>query len=411
MFELNKIKYINEGNQNLAVSINSNDAHYIGKVLRLTKIETEKLETQNLAKLEADIDFQYKFYKDILSALIPEANLPKIDIVELNSELLQQINDQIESYRPESRKDKVINYKLSRCLLMDNLIFEGGLSFEVKPKWGFLNHNQLVASSNEYCRYCKHKLCKEDHYSNYCPINLYNNIDLQKSIDDLLDSVKLDCGFKNLKFFELNKILNFNEVLDEWSKLIELEDKTILETSLKAILSQIFENTKIFNLLQNLQSKLDPIGIRKIYELLIQTEIVDLKVLKDKLTNTQYILECVNYFLNECPIISKDLISNDVEFCYKLTVAYIISNTFKDCSLIFNLSLFNTGSDNECIEFELNDKIIKFNLEIGVVDLDLKNVSKLKHWYDLEVWINEEFERMLDEGLVNITKCSSLLKN
>jgi hypothetical protein len=32
MFELNKIKYINEGNQNLVVSINSNDAHYVNLI-------------------------------------------------------------------------------------------------------------------------------------------------------------------------------------------------------------------------------------------------------------------------------------------------------------------------------------------------------------------------------------------
>jgi hypothetical protein len=50
-------------------------------VFRLTKIETEKLESQNLTKLEADIDFQYKFYKDILSSLVPEVNLPKIVIL------------------------------------------------------------------------------------------------------------------------------------------------------------------------------------------------------------------------------------------------------------------------------------------------------------------------------------------
>jgi hypothetical protein len=55
--------------------------------------------------------------------------------------------------------------------------------------------------------------------------------------------------------------------------------------------------------------------------------------------------------------------------------------------------------------------MIKFNLEIGVVDLDLKSANKLKHWYDLDIWINEEFERMLDEGLVNIPKCSELVKN
>ena len=127
----------------------------------------------------------------------------------------------------------------------------------------------------------------------------------------------------------------------------------------------------ILNKIQNLQRTLDTLDIEGLHMLLSNKSTA----------HEEYILPCepsieewssfVNQYLSSISQADKQSAQRDTRYT---VLSYLLSNTFKDCSLIIKFFEDGTGAS------------------LHVIDLDPKSISKLDKWFDLDQRIIKAFK-------------------
>ncbi|KAH9966403.1 inositol-pentakisphosphate 2-kinase [Russula dissimulans] len=381
--------YIAEGNTTIVFSY-SGPRHPIltGKALRLRKALRESQDAAPSFVQDHAVVFQHK----VLPRLLDRSYLPDLQTVPLQSNWVEGFSTHHEPFRPHKRRIKsVIDCSERTAVLVADLI--GGLPcvVELKPKWGFLpNHIHLSPETKpiktQTCRTCMHAHLKQSEGENaamqYCPLDLYSGSKerLNTALEGLWDSwVQFNGLINNLRIFSYGKMVLPNDELTlyAWSReLFSLPADAPL-TSIKSnfinsLLPQIL-HTPILNRISFLQRSLDSLDCEGLAKLIEVSPSADLDFTQPTMEDW---VSFVDMLLSQKHHIHSRFSSSNLRYH---VLAYLLSATFKDCSLI--IPLHPNPADTE-------------NGSIKIVDLEFKSVDRIPRWLKLDQRIVQEYAKL-----------------
>ncbi|GAA6063931.1 hypothetical protein JCM10212_004790 [Sporobolomyces blumeae] len=191
--------YTAEGGANLVVSYGGPPGPFSHRVLRLRKTQHDGSRSTDEAG-EADLDFSNR----IVARLLARDNVVDMTTVDLDEAWLTRLARAVDESgrRPIERKSADrIDVGAKRAIVAEDLIRgRDVLSFEIKPKWGFLPSTTHLSArtlplKSTYCRFCMHRVSKssttpastladadadadaamvERHDAGYCPLDLFS---------------------------------------------------------------------------------------------------------------------------------------------------------------------------------------------------------------------------------------------
>lgn len=366
-----------------------------GKVLRLKKGPPSLLSPPLHGELSLDLadieptdeedDFAIAFQQRVTSRLVPAALLPDLGTVRVHKEWLSRLALATESSRPVDRLDKaIIDLGQSRGVLATNLVAGQGVVVEIKPKWGFLpSPTHLSPETREikttYCRFCIHahykKLKGQIVAEGFCPLDLYSG-------DSARVSTAMSSLWKTWITAEDDNIHNMRVFLD--GKTADPRDAETLgrvrawllsrdasatepEDAFKAAVTARLVKSSVLPVLAHLQRTLDPLDVEGLAALASQSE--------EQMAPREVTLPEWSAFLDEHQGAAQayDHARPQVAHLQYYRLAYLLSASFKDCSVIINLG-------------EATDH------PVTLIDLDPKSPSKLGQWEKLDRAIVKAFE-------------------
>lgn len=160
------------------------------------------------------------------------------------------------------------------------------------------------------------------------------------------------------------------------------------EQSLPSLLADFITTSPLVSRLSDLQSSLDPLDIEGLNTLLVQQKGIDLLNVNEKdlreavggeITLEEY-SEFVTSYLTRTKTSSSDSFLNEQSPLRRLIIAYLLSASFKDCSMIITIK-----------QNPLSQEHSK-NVEAYLVDVDLKSIKRLSRYAKLDNDLIESFE-------------------
>lgn len=201
----------------------------------------------------------------------------------------------------------------------------------------------------------------------YCPLDLYSNdrARVQRALRVLLHD------------HSMKKTLNVEGV----------DNLDIAEE----ILENILVKDPILRRLQQLQASLDELDVEGVYPLYLQQQ-------KESLVTND--IEVWKRVISKFQTRSSHSIKLDDEDGERQRIyEYVLSMTFKDCSLMINVMKANGEKTHKTIE--LKDGSI-YQYDLKVIDTDLKNIEKIPYWYQLDQNI---VQNAINTDFVNKRNC------
>ncbi|BGP06261.1 Inositol-pentakisphosphate 2-kinase [Rhodotorula toruloides] len=435
-------QYTAEGGANLVVSFaGPADSPFSGHALRLRKRKKRAGGVkggEDAVPSEVDVEFGAR----IIAPLLGEANVVVMEKVPLSRDWLEELVEDMraQGVRPAEREaEDEVDLDTPEGVVVEDLIAgRGVIAVEIKPKWGFLPSPTHLSPSTAsmkttYCRTCMHRHYKAsdgEGSDGFCPLDLYsgNSARVHKALEQLYGSwMSSEGGINNLRIFlDGKKVLPGNA--DQASPLDYALDhlttsgppaSPISRASLFAhALAPTLLRTPALPLLRELQSLLDVLDIEGLASLLSRTTGVDLArhfgpEEVQKLGGQPRLDEWIEWVGRYSPLLGRQQggesspLSHEEWDQSKATLesrflasstsdegspsppwrdailAYLLSATFKDCSLIIRLPLDSAASTVGTVK---------------AIDLDPKPMNRLgKYWrMDREIvecW-KERLERM-----------------
>ncbi|KAJ7085641.1 inositol-pentakisphosphate 2-kinase [Mycena belliarum] len=305
------------------------------------------------------------FQQEIIAQLIPPAHLPRLEPLETlggktkRGPWLETLAEQCDPQRPlERRQTHGIEQVYPTPVLATDLVGGQGIAVEIKPKWGFIpspthlsDHTRAVKMRT--CRFCMHSHLRtqqgETVAVGYCPLDLYSADEsrVKKALAGLWDAwVASDGSVNSFKVFVHGKKISPTEAS---SVLGIANDLTDPKESLLSALLPVIMRTPVFRTLARLQRTLDPLDIEGVAALLAQAPGPEPF---GRLTLRDYRAFLPAYLGATPP-------ADPVRFH---VVAYLLSATFKDCSVILRVP---DGTAT-------------------VIDLDEKDPRRMRKWQELD---------------------------
>ncbi|KAL4208957.1 Inositol-pentakisphosphate 2-kinase [Rhizopus azygosporus] len=337
-FVANDWSYVGEGNANIVVRYMGQDVELKRKVLRVKK---KQVYTESAAK------FSQQFTDKIIARLLGQEYVLPFEIVHVSRKFLIELASHIEPQRPLCRLEKKINCDSTVAILLEDLTESNSiptLTFELKPKWGFKPRSSLIRYpklKQTHCRFCMHSHYRNKHVPDYCPLDLYSRDETRvtKAIEVLTTCKSLT---KTLKISS-DLCLNMDDI--------------------KHVLKEIILKDPILSRIQKLQRQLDELdieGIFPIYEKHKPIKNIDIE---------QWVKVIDNF--------EKGHRADMIQRLYE----YVLSMTFKDCSLLVNARHIKDGDRMKHIRLRNG---IYIGYDIKVIDTDLKDIEKIPYWYELD---------------------------
>ncbi|KAH8117049.1 inositol-pentakisphosphate 2-kinase [Phellopilus nigrolimitatus] len=395
-------QYVSEGGATIVFSYRG-PFHplFSGTVLRLRKTALSRSSSEERSKyehLEAEPDDpSIGFQHMVTSKLIPLESLPRLETVLVDRAWLEALRNSSEHERPSERRLKdCIDLRRRKGVLATDLIGGEGWTVEIKPKWGFLpNLTHLSAETRfakcrccRFCMYAHYRALKGEGVSHgYCPLDLF-------SVNSERTSHALRCLWKawvlsggtinNLKIFAHGKLVDPRNQLRFLSNDIDVpsdagEDEVRLMEAFVAALLPLLTKTPLLRTLARLQRTLDPLdieGLFALHETLRTTSPDVIPPLEQAFPDPDLgdWERFVESYLDPGFQLALDHKMPDPARLRYYTMAYLLSATFKDCSLMLRLSRSAGTQDT-----------------ITVIDLDPKSMSRLKKWVQLDRDISTSF--------------------
>jgi inositol-pentakisphosphate 2-kinase len=323
-------KYIAEGGANVVFSYEGSDVLFKGKVLRVKKVSSESPTPANVYWTETGL-------RQVLCGVQAEHLLPLNEHISVKSSWVQQLDALSRPFRPPHRT-KGKNADLDSgphawITLTENLHRgKGYFAVELKPKVGF--------SSGPVCRYCLKRSGKEPQ-PGFCPIDLYSTDYRPRytALQYLVRDWHAGQAGNNLRVFEDGLPGNIDQSLTSGNRLSHM-------------LGDILGDSRVLDVLLQLQQGYDRLSFKD-----------------DEIPDAEEEAEAreLATLLKAWPHVSDTRGKR---------IAYTISAIFKDCSLI--------------IAWPKED--VK-NYSIGLVDLDIKPMSKFARWK------KQETDREYDDSI------------
>ncbi|CAM0142807.1 hypothetical protein VKS41_002629 [Umbelopsis sp. WA50703] len=318
--------YRGEGNANLVIYYIGCAPELVGKALRLRKIKTTSC--TKAPQCQEDARTCVDILHNVFKPLIGKEYTTNMEAVELPAEFLES------AVKLSQRKD--VN-ELARFGLLGEDLLNSSVAVEVKPKWGFLP--QVEGLKQKACRFCMHSHLRGSP-SHYCPLDLYSG-DRERVKTALQALAK--CPSNNYRV---------------------LVNTPFTDEALMSLMTEILTTDPILCNLVKLQMSLDEWDVERIWPLYEKH-----KHEVDNLTTEQWIEAVQNFKNGQCRDNPKQRI-----------MEYVLSMTFKDCSVMISIG----NSSDKQIEWYLQDRWLSTSYSIKVIDLDLKAVHRIGHWYELD---------------------------
>ncbi|KAF9075198.1 inositol-pentakisphosphate 2-kinase [Rhodocollybia butyracea] len=338
------------------------------------------------------------FQTKIISRLLPQEHLVNVEQVSLLSKSwLETLANLCAEKRPKWRTDS-IDLSRNKGLLAPNLVL-CPISVEIKPKWSFLKPQTTQA-----CRFCMHAACR-GRATSYCPLDLFSSSParVKKAIYALYDCWAAgDPAQNNFRLFingmvsppgthNLQAILQRSGILSDPPILGEGELRDLVVETLHSVLVQ----PKAFSLLKTLnclQRTLDGVGIQRLASL--WTKVHEKSSLNSIPSFGQGCLQPTtddwHSFVNEYLKRQNGPLphtSNEESALQYQLLSYLLSATFKDCSIMIMLP---------GLLFEDKSELSTFSPRITVIDLDTKPIHSLQKWIDQDFDIVQKYSEFKD---------------
>lgn len=395
--------YISEGGASIVFSYRGpRNVQFSDHVLRLRKVARGSLDNTLLdTNAEQPDDPMIAFQDNIISKLIPSELLASLVVVVLDEEWLRSLIDLRDADRPaERRQTDQIDVHRKKGVLATDLIGGTPIAIEIKPKWGFLPRDchlspETVALKTATCRFCMHTsfMVKQgDFHTTYCPLDLFScdEMRVRKALGDLWAGWYESGGsLNNLRFFVEGRMAKPDD--DHSMKLLahfftadESTDAQNLQESFTTALAQALVDSPILPLLSTLQRTLDILDIEGLSKLHTQTSLdfpsegLGSSVLDPSMEEWEDFVKVYHsdYHLWDHTAPSPGHLRHYL-------MAYLLSATFKDCSIIIRHRLhpLSTTQIGPARSFDAT-----------IIDMDIKSMNRLGKWEKLDRKIVEHYK-------------------
>ncbi|KAI9096170.1 inositol-pentakisphosphate 2-kinase [Phlyctochytrium arcticum] len=231
-------RYKGEGNANIVLSYHGPNPEHKGHVLRLRKQDDESTCSSSVeANTDPeDLEYELTFQQEVVANLRGmKQYIGAMELLPIDTDFLQESSRLLSLCRPLDRSHKDIDTRQGLGVLIPDYTcrphisgskrrgsHEGAvipasrkyrmarsrtIAVEIKPKWGFLPVSKAINSSNHVkystCRYCMHQHLKAANRADleaneFCPLELYSGDvpRIYQSLQNLLVNPQ-----KNLKIF------------------------------------------------------------------------------------------------------------------------------------------------------------------------------------------------------------------
>ncbi|KAI8139979.1 inositol-pentakisphosphate 2-kinase [Fennellomyces sp. T-0311] len=324
--------YLAEGNQNIVLRYTGQDPFYVGQILRLQK------------ESSLDARFQPVFARHVIGALLGDYIVP-LTCVAVTPTFLKAIAQKIRHDRPDHRRARTIDLDQSWACLAPDLTYNKTITVEIKPKWGFKPQSPFIRPEFKLlkattCRFCMHSWYKHSRSDlDYCPMDLYS-----------MDPVRMKRALQALKSEPIHSKMsihgNHPHVVD--------------------LITAILLREPLLPLLRNLQRDLDQLNIEGILPMYSKLNGSSLPA---------YDIDRWRSVVERFKTRDKSAVPGDADSQY--VYEHVLSAVLKDCSIFISI----TPSHPRTIQ--LDDGSV-WSYDIKLVDTDLKKISKIPYWHDLD---------------------------
>ncbi|KAF9246363.1 inositol-pentakisphosphate 2-kinase [Melanogaster broomeanus] len=376
--------YVSEGGASIVFSYaGPTNPNFTGKVLRLRKIPlSDAAQSREIEEEEPDdpmIAFQYT----IMASLVPSKYLPDLDVVLLDANWLETLETLRDADRPTERqnKDRIDKGRRKGILATDLVGGAHTLAVEIKPKWGFMPNPTHLSQDTaplktSTCRFCMHTLFKSkdgDITTKYCPLDLYSGDEarMRNAIHHLWSGwLQSNGALNNLRLFISGKMLKPSESLFALKEF--LPGSGALEDAFAAALLP-FLRSPLLETISNLQRTLDALdieGLAKLHAIAHpDASGLDSVVWDPSFEEWQDFI--ASYGSDYCTWDHSKLCPEHIR---AYLMAYLLSATFKDCSVIFRIQRPDASVQSS----------VDAPHAITIIDLDVKSMNRLGKWADLD---------------------------
>ncbi|KAJ1921561.1 hypothetical protein H4219_000598 [Mycoemilia scoparia] len=391
-------KYKGEGNANILISYHGPNSHFIGSLIRLSKVDKHSSQKWHERQVLDNIAFAQDVIQPLLSTDV--RIIPQMIPLNVDRQFLTEVSELIEPFRPEKRKNRMIDISQEIAILTSDMTAapnEGQsiISVEIKPKWGFIPNSTYISENTEVktkiCRFCLHKWMKSkshvDDISLYCPMDLYSGETsrIARAIDALIVTPQ-----NNFRVFIDGSSVDVNDVAPE-----------IFET-IKDILPKILSKSGVLKRLAQLQASLDSHDIEGV-----------LPLYNSFLDNCKTIEEPE---LSEWRLVAKAFLENEKERRglapndhKSVILRYLLSMTLKDVSLFVSIIKGDLSPrfDSE-INFSEYSSLSgnKVKAQVAIIDTDRKSIFNIPSNYKKDQDIVENYLNV-DKSLRDIHQCTA----
>ncbi|THH16637.1 hypothetical protein EW146_g4035 [Bondarzewia mesenterica] len=411
-------KYISEGGATIVFSYRGPPhPSFDGTVLRLRKQKLHQAlpktadgvqmfcETPDAAGPD---DPMIEFQQNVIGRLISPEFLVQLQLVDIEHQWLENFALQHDFLRPEGRRQvDTIDLSKGKAMLATDLVGSKGCAVEIKPKWGFLPFPAHLSPETspvklQTCRTCMHTHLRQSRGEpaavDYCPLDLFSGAE-ERTVRAIrgLWNAWMDSGgaVNNLRIFSQGEMLkpDEGESIAIWSQTIfGLNNPTLdeLRESFVGALLPIIMETPVLRTLSRLQRTLDALDREGLCKLRAEAEALRSLPSDDKArlsrptpvtethlsepTTTEWASFLDSYLTSNDALDHGDPSPSNLRY---YILAYLLSATFKDCSLIMKLP--STHDERGFVK---------------VIDLDPKSVNKMKGWEMLDQQLVESYAKI-----------------
>ncbi|KAG8907179.1 Inositol-pentakisphosphate 2-kinase [Tulasnella sp. 403] len=337
------------------------------------------------------------FQSRITSKLIPPQHLPRLDPVKVKGHWLKELAKLSQDKRAEARrKADAIDIRKKKAVIATDLIGGEGWAVEIKPKWAILSNPTHLSEETKptkasYCRFCMHthqRALKSPSafVSKYCPMDLFSEDEerIRKAVAALWEAwIGSDGSINNMKIFVNGTSIlpTDTQGLEALHEDLQLPEQTHESTSdlLASILPafadavvKVLTTTPVLQTLRNLQRTLDPLdieGVAKLWKEYPNEAAIGVGSREVNLKEWEsFLQEYLEETKKDPSELQAEWNNPSQEKLRYYLLAYLLSGTFKDCSVI--------------LRFKPN-----IPPTITAIDLDPKSVTRLAKWEKLDLEI------------------------
>ncbi|BAT77745.1 inositol-pentakisphosphate 2-kinase-like isoform X1 [Vigna umbellata] len=426
--------YRGEGAANLVLAYTGSFPTFIGKVMRIRKAPRSGAEAMTMRSPSAltaqerllwkDVDelisspdndiasqqFVHHVMKPLLGSKFVDAGM----LVGVTREFLESIEKNVIYQRPAWRVDNALvdMHRDSVLLLSDHSLFTHGnlgsspcISVEIKPKWGFLPLSRYIseetAVKRTITRFQMHQVLKLQQgeislLSEYNPLDLFSGSKERtfKAINDLFTSPQ-----NNLRVFMNGSLIfgglgggaeNTNiciaKAFEDALKSVIRSDEGLRTENLLTLVTEAVQKSGVIDRLLEVQ-KLDSVdiegAIHAYYDVTHQQCMVCRQLSAEQ--RKRY----------------TSLHSASLDESLRIVKDFLIAATAKDCSFMICFRPRKEGdSGSVCNNVYLQSTKQTFDFKVYFIDLDLKRMSKMEEYYELDKKIVSCYKEMakMDHG-------------